>query len=684
MTAILSDINSIIMPLDTDNIKIKIDSLFENLIVHDNHIFNTYIFNHITWKEHDDTEFHQKTLDIIIKHFMSYLKKKLYIFRDFNKKNKFTLSSLNEFFDSFYKLLMRVNNTIIHFSKNNYMTPDTKKWGSSYIIDRTIQNLCSIVLNDVIIQCAIQKSITSSMMDERNESMYQFMRKVEVFSSYVNKHFPEMITRIVDETLVKNIPLINYNIPQNMLDIYRFKSLYQYFVECNNKYYYVNKTNINRFVQLLECISKQLTHIINIYDINFLQYFIREYRYEIISIANYCDTFYLLLSKNVQTLDNMINYYGSLYDITMKNEKLIPIVEIAIDNKVILIESDEMVDELIELIHCDIINGTTNRFLYIIARSLKNRDIFVSLLCNKLIYRIVYNITDVDIEKNHSDILNSLFHKKDLYQYNIIMNDYMKSLCFTNGIHTIDDSMWKKLQLIITSLDVWRLNHKTGHIRSISNCHGVFSHNISKLLRHYETIEQNRKVLVLYPHIGTIDITINNPIPSNVILTPAQMFCLELFENNTIVYNRKVLFEKLKNTLSQYSDRFILNIIKSLLEGGILIELDSDIITLNDTMPRSINIITIFNNINNTAVDIMKETLIELAHTRNDIIMTNIMSIVKKHSEKQNYNTVYKECKESIKLFDVSNELYLIALKTMCEKKYIALNENCLEKVLWI
>ena len=121
MTTTLIDIHNVIMPFGNDfkdTFINNIDNMFENLIIHDNIIFNTYIFNYITFKNNDN-DFQDKTIKCIKKHFISYLRKQQIFFRDCNKKNKFTLDNVNLFINTFYKLLIRVNNMIIHFNKNN-------------------------------------------------------------------------------------------------------------------------------------------------------------------------------------------------------------------------------------------------------------------------------------------------------------------------------------------------------------------------------------------------------------------------------------------------------------------------------------------------------------------------------------------------------------------------------------
>jgi len=297
---------------------------------------------------------------------------------------------------------------------------------------------------------------------------------------------------------------------------------------------------------------------------------------------------------------------------------------------------------------------------------MKNKDEFIKNLCNKLMYRIIYCNIDTINETTNYDLLLKYFHKNLLFQYSIILNDY-KTIINNKQIGCDN-------KVIITSLDSWNINHKVGHLDLIiARC--SFSEKLNIILDSYHFNNRHKK-LIVYSHIGTIDITINNPQKSNIILSPAQMMCLELFENKTIVYTKKILFEKLKEILSLYSDKFITNIIKSL-EGSVLCF--DDIYIINEDMPESINLIKIFHDINNTNSEIKKFTEIELAHERNDILMANINSRIKQIEE--SLESLYIYCKDTITLFDVTRVLFDKAIQTMKDKKYI---DASLKKITWL
>ena len=172
------------------------------------------------------------------------------------------------------------------------------------------------------------------------------------------------------------------------------------------------------------------------------------------------------------------------------------------------------------------------------------------------------------------------------------------------------------------------------------------------------------------------------------------MLCLEIFTNNDIVVNDSMvkstiryhydyMYDSLKTNLSNYSDKFINNIIMSFVQCNIFKSTHSSMkeswFTLNTSLECDIDMIKIFHNINNTALEIIENTMIELAHERNDILMCNINHIVK--TQTCDSDTLYSMCKNMIKLFDVTKELYDKAIHTMIEKKYIA---DDLKKITWV
>jgi hypothetical protein len=695
MAQVLNDVNGIIIPIGEDfkkTFKSNIDSMFENLIIYDNQIFNTYIFNHCIYTENDNN-FQQNCINIILRHFLTYFRKQQLFFRENMKKNKFTLASFNLFIDNFYKLLIYIDKILVHFTLNKNdsvnFPPEQYKWGSSNIVINAIKNL-SIILTDIIIIFAVQKSINTHLDIERNDEMYRFIRYIKIFITYdeSNNKLLNNIINCIDETLLKYIDI---SIPiecGSMQQVYQFKLIYQQYFENENKYYYIKNDNkIVKFQKVLEYMNHILIEIIQKSSIEFIQSFMREYKHELVKLEPYINTennfITMLTSKNIDSFENMINYYGTLYDIYKNNSLTEMMIMICITNKLHYINTENMI-ELTEMINTDIIlKNTPNYFLYMIGANNKNIDEFIKLLSLKLKLRIIYTDINYDNEMKHCEILEKYFTARDLYQYNVIKHDYLNSIQFMNL-----DKM-NNVKVIITSLDSWHINHRVGHVNTISG-NGSFSLYLDSIINNYNITSQDQKILILYPHLGILDITINTVNQSHIILTPAQMLCLELFEDNSIMYNYEQLFEKTKIQLEQYNDEFIHLTIKSLIQGGVIIsidmtkevvqnkDIDTSYLLINNDMPLDIDLIKIFNSM---STNNYKEELVELAHERNDIIMANINSKIK-HGPLEN-NELYKYCQDTIKQFNVTEDLFNIAIKIMKDKKYIV-DDPLIQKICYV
>ena len=697
----LHDINHIILPFE----QLSLDNLFENLIIHNNLIINTYNLNHIIYSN-TDVNFQINLLDIINRHFCTSIKNTQQIFRENNKKNNFTLTSFNEYINmnqscyeqdnaliqisdtnknslilhnqthSFYKLLLHVNNLVTHI-KANY---NDNKLNTSYVINTAMNNIHRFILHDNIINIAIHKSIHMHLCIDQNNEMQNFIQNIILLSKYKPYNFVNKI----DDALVKNIPLIDFNIPTKLLDVYRFKSLYNYMKQNEKKYYYVASIFPN-LINVLYSLIKKITN----YEINFVKDFIKEYYVELKFINKNKNIMFLFLAKNIicqgsharnnilshcalinTPVDNLIEYYdlieyyGLIYNIFNDTIAIREIIHL----KIVSIETSEMIIDLVQIIHNNIISSTPLEFLYIVGSLIKNKDMFLKHLCSKLMYRIIYTHINIETEKVNYILLSKYFSQNVLFQYKIILDDNIASDRYTTEC---------EYKIIITSLDSWNINHTVGNIDKF-NINGVFSTKVQKILNNYlqyTDVNNIQKKLIVYPHIGMIDITINDS-KTNIILSPAQMLCLELFEHNTIIY-KDILFDKLKNQLSLYSDKFIINIIKSFV--GSVLKIENDIYIINNNMPDYINLIKIFNDINNTGTNIKKFIEIELAHDRNDILIANINSRIKQVDE--SFDKLYIYCKKIIKSFEVTTVLFDKAIQEMKDKKYIDMDGK---KIMWI
>jgi hypothetical protein len=290
-------------------------------------------------------------------------------------------------------------------------------------------------------------------------------------------------------------------------------------------------------------------------------------------------------------------------------------------------------------------------------------------LCQKKMERIIYANHFLDIETEHKQCLEKEFgnNKNMLIKYHIIHNDYCLSTEFITN----------NMKLIITSLDAWKINHSTGYSDTIINTE-EFTTLLCNVLFKYNQINIDNKVkkkLIVYSHLGCVNIEINN---QQISVLPAHMFCLELFVSFDTNLPYDVVFNKVKQNMSNYSDEFIKNIIDSLC-NDILIK-NNDVLRLRTLINGPINIIDIFHNTFDTKKIIIKQIKTELCNDKIDIITTNINHHIKKYEE-INVDVLYEIIINSLTIFDVTKDIFMKAIDKMIKNDYIQLNDNKVKKI---
>ena len=691
--ALLNDIRNIIKPINIDykTFNDNLDSTLENLIIYNNKIYNSFVFNHIIYNsnyESNNSEFKNKLIIILKKHINTNIKQQRIHFRNLNKQNKLDISDFNEYFSKMYNLISKLNGMFQHIIpttiNNNNINNKYNKWGYNILWDYTINSINSILLEDVIFKYAIINNIKNNEPTDKNPHMFKLNNYMNIFSSYVDNHnifynnFVNYIdTAIVDYIDVKNSMFIsniellqstNNNINNDIIEINIFKKLYKYYMDYYLNYYYISKNH--SFTKLKECITNHIKKIFENNDIIFIKNFINMYKNEFISLIKHIDINYVLLSCSPSDIHNYISYYNTLYEISKKSnlgEIVIGCIEQNIDT---YFNSFEKIMHLADLINTDIINKQFNPFYYVFGSMIKNRDEFIMAICQKMMERIIYTDYNLNIEIQHRECLEALFgfDKKLLLKYNIIQNDYIASMNFTSN----------KMKFIITSLDAWKINHSTGYSDTIINteefttllCNSLFKYN-----QMYITKKIQRK-LIVYSHLGCVDIEINK---QQISVLPAHMFCLELFVDFDTNLSYDIVFNKVKQNMSNYSDEFIKKIIDSLC-NDILIK-NNNILRIRTLINGPINMIDIFHNLNNgyNKKIIIKQMKEELCNDKIDIITTNINHHIKKYEE-INIDVLYEIIISSITIFEMNKDIFMKAINRMIKNDYIQLNDNKVKK----
>jgi hypothetical protein len=447
-------------------------------------------------------------------------------------------------------------------------------------------------------------------------------------------------------------------------------------MDCYSNYYYISKTH--PLTKLKQYITEHIIKIFETDDIVFIKNFMNTYKKDFISLIKHIDITNILLNCCPNDIHNYIDYNNTLC-IIAENNVLSSIVLSCIKNKIdTYFNTFENVLYLADLINTDIINKKINKFYYLLGSIIKNKDEFITAICQKLMERIIYTDIDVNIEAKHKEILDNMFSVDFhlLLKYDTILKDYTESKKYCSD----------NKKLLITSLDAWKINHSTGYSNTIINTEEfttILCNNIFKFNQNNQNLNIKKK-LIFYPHLGSVEIKIYN---QKIIVLPAHMFCLELFVSFDTNLPYDVIFDRVKMNMSNYNDEFIKSIINSLI-GPVLIKTKEDQYRITTNLKNEssndlfINMIDIFHQMNNTKKTIIKKIKEELCHEREHIIMTNINHHIKKF-EQINIADLHDLVSRSISMFEVDEDIYANILFKMKQKEYIDINNNKVRKIVY-
>ena len=636
-----------------------IDNILENLIIRNNMTYNTFIFNHIIYYNKTD-EFKDKIISSIKKHIISNVKNIRIHFRGLNKKNQMSINNFNSYFESFYKLIIKLNSMFQHIFPNNQNTH--KKWGDNIIINYSIDCIIRILCDDIIF-----KSIIVKYIKDNDSDMYLFNKYMKDISEYTdnpNKFYNTFINTI-DEALVEMIPS-NY-IDGYINDIYNFNILYKYYMDAFYNLKYITKTH--SFDKMKNNMKEKLEQIISSNNITYVKTFITTYKKELVKLINHIKIELVFLSCKPTNIDTFIDYYLTLTEISVYHAELNIIVDTCIKTEVSkFFNTPESIEYLANIINTMIINKEVNSFYYTIGYYIVNKDEFIAHISQKFMERIIYTQLNNSIELEHYSILLNIFknEQKVIYKYKMIYNDLIRSEMFNSMSTDI------KSRTIITSYDIWNINYKVGNWDTIVDFN-IFTKHIQTLNIKYNQLFNSKKI-IFYPHIGNVDINIGS---TNLIVLPAHMFILEQFDSFDKVISYNELYETVKLNMNKYPEVFIKKLIDSLFVGGVL----NNNIQIRKDMKPFINMVEIFNTMNNTSIIIKKIMYEELCHERIDIISTIINHYVK--LKDYNIDELYYIVNKDISLFEMDKELFQQAIDKMIKNEYIINNNSMLKKLIF-
>jgi len=238
-----------------------------------------------------------------------------------------------------------------------------------------------------------------------------------------------------------------------------------------------------------------------------------------------------------------------------------------------------------------------------------------------------------------------------------IKQDLLKQLVYpTNApIISINNEINVKEGTVSSQVIKEQKSNLTSTLNTINKCYT--ESNFSK----------HNKSIIWLPHYGQINITY---LDKEIKLLPIQMLILELFNDIDFVSETELLSSPY---LMNYSCEFKNNLLESFVKGKLLFKVNKTYV-LNNIDTFASDLITIFHSLSNMNVKWEKQIEKEFVHSRQEIIIANINTLLK--INKYNYQDIANKLKEQVKLFDVNDMIIDESLKVMLDKDYIVFNTD--------
>jgi|SaaInlStandDraft_6_1057023.scaffolds.fasta_scaffold03549_2 hypothetical protein len=321
----------------------------------------------------------------------------------------------------------------------------------------------------------------------------------------------------------------------------------------------------------------------------------------------------VILSFIPNTVDIMLDYI-----LLLDNFISLDIIHIYIKNKNIF--DDKLVTN-------KIIQNITNKkhnniYIYSLVKEI---DIFMGYIIVDLMKRIYNYNYNIEFEKEEYCIMKKEIKNEHLYKYNKILNSEIKN--------------YNNINILNVSPHVWNLDFDFGY---------------------YENNTDN-KINKLYLHLGSCELQINN---CKIKCLPIHSYILNMIYNKSYLMGGK--------SFPHYKSKYIEIIEKSLYNNNI-IKLSGENYNINYDFCNDIDIIN-YDNINMDITTIEQNVKNEILFERIDIIIVNIINVIK-HNE-YNKNQLFQIISNKIKVFVFNNEEFKQAIDIMLKKDYIKIDNN--------
>jgi hypothetical protein len=670
---------------DIKKITSKIDNYLENFLNSDIHVLIPDYINQLFWFNKINSNVLSINIDLYIKNYLIQRRNNI---RIFIKKENFDFSSLNKFIKNFI-IKLEYLNAIMKSIDNKIIKDGIKQLNNLIISDSLIMLYIEeqIIIFDkhqkADIEILIKLTKTLGKYDE-NETFNKMLKTFgNVFKKYLNNMdeypLPENIKRI--QKLCNNINFCKtlttyYNfieeefkffgihvihfIIENFTDIIRSNTIDEIEYTFNYTWSDLSKIVLDAHFdgkeELVLNLSKEIIYVID----RVLNQPIQSDILKLINILKYVDN--IVKSQNCREIINQ------KISSSLSSEELLDHIHITINDLIYNQKSTEVFKLL--------------KFII----GIKDKDIFISKYYQYLIKRLINMMSKfhnnkkiinsdsfssyIQCEKNILELLKIKFGEKLCYKINKVITDtelsYDDNLNFAKLASEIV-SYNTNITVITTSYSNWDVNQTEGIITN-KIIESIKNTQIGKILNcyqhYYELRYSNKRVINWFPHFGEVSITYEN---QDFLMLPIQFMVLEMFTNTNQVHIIDILSAKF---LATYTNKFRLDIIKSLIVSGLL-KNQADTLLLKSTGEFKNNLIEIFFATSDYESVWDQQRQEEIIHSREEITNTVINSTLKYLDKAIEFNELFNIVKNKIHVFELDKCVFTNSIEYMCKQDYI-------------
>jgi hypothetical protein len=672
----------------------NLENFLENYLNNNIKITSTCYINMLSWFNNIN---YIKVDSIATKLITQHLTERRNNMRSFIKRSDFEFEKLNNFI-------------LGYISKLQYLDRQLFREENNKILNIGIDKLTQLIIFDSLILNYLEQEITLLSKDNFNCIKILFTTLQDISLSTYEKLLTTFSNIFKKNVIItEKLPL-----PENITRINNLNNSIQYCKNIMNYFNFINKDNTNKlisnsidivaenFISVLKNNSiseldfifnntniwSELNTLIfnNINEINInknkIKKTINKNKFNCIEIINneILSLFDMILSADINDIFKFFNVYKQI----QKSINNIETKTIIITKFAKILSDDSVIDKILShinmlILHKDITSvDNIISFMY----NIKNQDVFVSKYYHYLIKRLMNYISKNDNIFEYLELENTIYNKlKIIFNENILYNisKVIRDIKLSYNINSNFKIQTKTniLSVIITSYNNWDINQNEGVVSSkilSKNSNTIMGKYLMQYDNFYSEYYGFEKILNWFPHFGEVNISYMN---QDLKLLPIQFMILEMFDTT----NNIKLSDVIKSELFiNYSNKFITDCINSLVVGGLL-KASNDMLTLLESGTFKNNLIEIFFNISDYS-DVWEERrTIELMHNREDILKTNINSIVKKKS--MNKNNLFQQVKDTIKVFDVDMILFDKTIDHMIKMDYIEFKDDMYIKLFY-